>query len=292
MRRDLDIEPVGSRSGRSADRLTADCAKCFGLCCVALPFAASADFAFDKRAGEPCGNLAADFSCQVHSRLPDIGFAGCTVYDCFGAGQQVAQVIFAGRSWREDPASAEPMFQAFAVVRQLHELLWYLRDASTRDAARHLDGEIDVLRRSTEQLTALPAAQLLQADVPAQRAAVDQMLQQVSRSVRAQAGRSRRDFRRADLVGRSMRAADLRGADFRGALLLGANLRGADLRLADLIGADLRGAAVHGADLSSCLFLTQFQLNAAAGDSATRLPPLLTRPARWSAPAPPLQPGF
>ncbi|MGY4928813.1 pentapeptide repeat-containing protein, partial [Streptomyces sp. 900105755] len=26
-------------------RLRGDCARCFGLCCVALPFAASADFA-------------------------------------------------------------------------------------------------------------------------------------------------------------------------------------------------------------------------------------------------------
>ncbi len=37
--------------------LKADCEKCFGLCCVALPFAASADFAFDKQAGSPCINL-------------------------------------------------------------------------------------------------------------------------------------------------------------------------------------------------------------------------------------------
>lgn len=30
--------------------LQADCDNCFGLCCVALPFAASADFAIDKDA--------------------------------------------------------------------------------------------------------------------------------------------------------------------------------------------------------------------------------------------------
>lgn len=31
--------------------LQADCARCFGLCCVALPYARSADFAFDKDGG-------------------------------------------------------------------------------------------------------------------------------------------------------------------------------------------------------------------------------------------------
>ncbi|WP_442277551.1 hypothetical protein [Terrabacter sp. 2YAF2] len=29
-------------------RLEADCAQCFGLCCVALPFTRSADFPVDK----------------------------------------------------------------------------------------------------------------------------------------------------------------------------------------------------------------------------------------------------
>lgn len=282
VRRNLDIEPVGRRPAGPAGRLTADCARCFGLCCVALPFAASADFAIDKRAGDPCVNLGADFGCQVHSRLRDIGFAGCTVYDCFGAGQQIAQVTFAGRSWRDDRASAGPMFAAFAVMRQLHELLWYLQDASGRPVASGLSEQIDAVRTSTERLTALPAEQLLEVDTAAQRGAVDQVLLQVGDLVRAEAGPRRRDLRRADLVGRTLRGADLRGADLRGALLLGANLRGADLRFADLIGADLRAAAVHGADLSSSLFLTQFQVNAALGNAATRLPPVLARPAHWS----------
>jgi uncharacterized protein YjbI with pentapeptide repeats len=280
VRRDLGIEPARNRPEGAAGRLTADCARCVGLCCVALPFTKSADFAFDKAAGEPCVNLGAGYGCRVHSRLRDIGFVGCTVYDCFGAGQQVTQVTFAGRSWRADPESAAAMFQSFAVMRQLHELLWYLQDASARAVGEHRH-QIDSLRTSTERLAALPAPELLRVDVQAQRATVDPVLQQVSAVVRAAAGPGRRDFRRADLVGRSMRGADLRGADFRGALLLGADLRSADLRFADLIGADLRGARVHGADLSSTLFLTQFQINAASGDERTQLPPSVTRPGHW-----------
>lgn len=72
--------------------LVGDCARCAGLSCVTLPFARSADFPVDKAAGDPCDNLKSDFSCTIHDRLPEAGFRGCTVFDCFGAGQQVTQV--------------------------------------------------------------------------------------------------------------------------------------------------------------------------------------------------------
>ncbi len=74
-------------------RLQADCENCFGLCCVALPFAASADFAIDKDAGKPCENLQSDFRCGIHNSLRQRGFRGCTVYDCFGAGQKVPNYL-------------------------------------------------------------------------------------------------------------------------------------------------------------------------------------------------------
>jgi uncharacterized protein YjbI with pentapeptide repeats len=50
-------------------------------------------------------------------------------------------------------------------------------------------------------------------------------------------------------------------------------MQDADLELAD---ADLRSA-----DLSSALFLTQSQLEAARGDARTRLPAALRRPGHW-----------
>ncbi|MFD3569134.1 pentapeptide repeat-containing protein, partial [Streptomyces sp. NPDC058667] len=109
--------------------LRGDCANCFGLCCVALPFAKSADFAVDKPPGEPCRNLQEDFRCGIHTRLRPSGFQGCTVYDCFGAGQQVSQVTFGGVSWREAPETTSRMFDVFYVMRQLHELLRYLTEA-------------------------------------------------------------------------------------------------------------------------------------------------------------------
>lgn len=99
-------------------RLRADCTRCSGLCCAAPAFTASADFAISKAAGQACPNLRQDFRCSIHDRLRERGFPGCAVYDCFGAGQQVAQVTFGGQDWRRTPGIAEQMFGAFSIVRR------------------------------------------------------------------------------------------------------------------------------------------------------------------------------
>jgi hypothetical protein len=255
--------------------LRADCERCFGLCCVAPAFAASADFAIDKPAGTPCPNLLDDFRCSIHSDLRERGFPGCTVFDCFGAGQQVAQSTFGGVSWRDAPETAEQMFAVFGVVRQLHELLWYLTEAV---ALRPSDDLREALAE-TERLAGGTPDELEKLDVAAHRERVNVLLLRISEQVRA--GTNGRNHRGADLIGRKLRNADLRGANLRGAYLIGADLRNADLRLADVIGADLRAADVRGADLSTSLFLTQFQVNAARGNSETLLPAALTRPAHW-----------
>lgn len=269
-------------NGRMENPLQADCGNCFGLCCAALPFAKSADFAINKDAGEPCPNLRTDFRCGIHTRLRQSGFPGCTVYDCFGAGQQVSQVTFGGTDWRQAPDTAQQMFAVFPVVRQLHELLWYLTEALTLRPARALHGEIRRLLEETERLTGLAPEALEKLDVAAHRQDVNVLLLRTSELVRAEAGRRKKDRRGADLIGARLRGADLRGANLRGAYLIAADLTGADLRLADLIGADLRDADLAGADLTGSFFLTQPQLNGAKGDAATRLPPALTRPAHWS----------
>ncbi|UBU18961.1 pentapeptide repeat-containing protein [Nonomuraea gerenzanensis] len=259
--------------------LLADCESCFGLCCVALPFAASADFAVDKAGGQPCHNLRDDFRCSIHARLRERGFPGCTVFDCFGAGQKVSQVTYEGRSWRAEPATARQMYAVFPVMRQLHELLWYLAEALTLEAARPVHEELRLALAETERLTGQSADVLEKLDVGAHRGAVNGLLLRASELARA--GLQGKERRGADLIGARLKGAGLRGANLRGAYLIGADLRGADLRQADLIGADLRGADLAGADLTGCIFLTQAQVNAAKGDSATRLPGALARPAHW-----------
>ncbi|MDT0317535.1 pentapeptide repeat-containing protein [Streptomyces millisiae] len=261
--------------------LRADCGSCFGLCCVALPFTASADFAVSKAAGTPCGNLDADFRCGIHAGLRERGFTGCTVFDCFGAGQRVSQVTFGGRDWRSAPETAGAMFAAFPVVRQLHELLWYLGEATARPAARSVLGELRELAGRVEGLAGGAPEELATVDVGALRAQVGELLGRVSELVRARVPGRRRDRRGADLAGARLRGADLRGASLRGALLIAADLTRADLRSADLLGTDLRNAALAGADLRDALFLTQAQVNAARGDASTRLPAGLDRPPHW-----------
>ncbi|MEJ3746792.1 pentapeptide repeat-containing protein [Actinomycetes bacterium KLBMP 9797] len=262
--------------------LRADCARCFGLCCVAPTFAASADFAIDKPAGQPCRNLRTDFRCGIHTQLRDRGFAGCTVYDCFGAGQKVAQEMFGGRDWRAAPETATQMFAVFDVVRRLHELLWYLAEAAARPAARPLRGELAAAYTEIETVTRADPETLAALDPAPHWARVNALMIKTSERVRGHA--RGRKWARRDLVGAKLRGADLRAADLRGAYLIGADLRDADLRLADLVGADLRGADVRGANLSDPLFLTQPQVNAARGNARTQLPHTLTRPPHWPTP--------
>lgn len=88
------------------ESLRPDCSNCFALCCTALGFSRTADFALDKPAGTPCQN----------DSLRPRGFRGCTVFDCFGAGQNVSQNLFQGTSWKASPETAKEMFPAFKIV--------------------------------------------------------------------------------------------------------------------------------------------------------------------------------
>jgi hypothetical protein len=242
--------------------LEADCGRCAGLCCVAPAFARSSDFAVDKPAGTACRNLGDDFTCTIHRHLAERGFKGCTVFDCFGAGQHLTQGTFGGRDWRSSPEIAGAMFAGLPVMRLLHELLWYLSEALKLDAARRLHPRLRAAYDRTERLSRGTPEELAAIDLDAHRNRVNPLLQKASDLARAGAGR-RPDHRGANLIGRRLRGADLRGASFRGALLIGADLRDADLRRADFTGADLRGADLRGADLTGALFLTAAQLRAA-----------------------------
>ncbi|MCC5474598.1 pentapeptide repeat-containing protein [Streptomyces sp. NPDC059680] len=261
--------------------MQADCANCFGLCCVALPFARSADFAVNKPAGQPCSNLQLDFRCGIHERLRDKGYPGCTVFDCFGAGQKVSQITFGGTDWRQAPKTARSMFEVFPAMRQLHELLYYVTEALDLAPARPVHQELRRARAHIDGLTRGSAESITGLDVNALRGEVNTLLLRASELARAQVPGRKKNHRGADLMGAKLAGADLRGASLRGALLVAADLSGADLRDADLIGADLRDADLSGADLTGALFLTQAQLNAAKGDAATELPPTVGRPAHW-----------
>jgi hypothetical protein len=254
--------------------LVSDCSQCFGLCCVLLPFSAASGFGVDKPSGTPCLHLLDDDRCGIHATLREDGWPGCTVFECFGAGQQVSRVTYGGVSWREQDNLGE-MAAVLSVMRQLHEMLVHLTEVDRRSP----DAAAETLRAEVEQLTAADPEALLVLDIDALHARVGELLGEASARVRrrwpAAADRSRQD-----LAGRRL-SGDHRGWSFRGAVLIRADLRGADLQDADLLGADLRDADVRGVDLSSAVFLTQPQVNAAVGDGSTVLPSGLSRPGHW-----------
>jgi hypothetical protein len=240
-------QPTDARQSLRADR-----SRCVGLCCVAPAFSVSADFAIDKPAGQSCPNPLADSRCGIHDDLRSRGFAGCVVFDCFGAGQQVTQVTFAGQDWRQGPATATSMFGAFTVMRQLHEVLWYLVEAKTLVPRGPLRTEIDRARERTKDIAGAGGDHLAAFDATTYRQEIGVLLGRISDTVRAAVRDPAKDH------------------------------RGADLRQADLLGADLRAADVRTANLSTSIFLTQPQLEAARGDATTAIPPVLTRPSHWS----------
>jgi hypothetical protein len=248
--------------------LQADCTNCSGLCCVVPAFVKSSDFAIDKPAGTPCPNLQPDSRCGIHNSLRTQGFAGCAVYDCFGAGQQVSRLSLGA-------AGAIRRADVFPVVRALHELLWYLEQALVLAPSPELERAVV----QTSHLARLDAEALVELDVGAHRDRVNPLLLRASELARA--GHPGPDHRAADLIGARLVGADLRGANLRGTRLVGADLTGADLRGADLTGADLRGARLDGADLTGAIFLTQAQLDSARGNGRTTLPATRGRPAHW-----------
>ncbi len=115
----------------SSPHLQSDCSNCAALCCVTFEFEVSDDFAIGKPAETACPNLDACGQCKVHDKLEDLGFRGCAVFECYGAGQRVTQELFGGRSWQDDVSLVHPMAECFRQVRRLHELLMLLEAAAT-----------------------------------------------------------------------------------------------------------------------------------------------------------------
>lgn len=264
--------------------LSSDCENCFGLCCVALPYAKSTDFAFDKAGGTPCRNLQSNYLCSIHKDLREKGFRGCVAYECFGAGQKVSQVTYKGNDWRTNPSMAKEMFEVFPVIQQLHEMLWYLNEALTFEAAQPIRDDLLGSLDETERFTMQSPEDIMKINVSKHRAKVNDLLIRTSELVRTRAlnkKNQKKNSRGTDLVGANLRGSDLKGANLRGVLLIAADLSDSDLRLADFIGADFRDADLSGANLTGSIFLTQAQVNAAKGDKNTKLPPTLTMPDHW-----------
>lgn len=277
------LSSAGLTDDNMLNNLRADCGNCFGLCCVALPYAKSADFAFDKEGGTPCRNLQSNYLCGIHKNLRNKGFRGCSAYECFGAGQKVSKITYNGKDWRTNEDVSQEMFEVYPIMQQLHEMLWYLNEALMNDAAKSIYTELRLCFAETEELTYKSPEFIKSIDVTKHRTKVNKLLTRTSELVRAQVTKKQqKNTRRGmDYIGAKLKEADLRGENLRGAFLIAADLRNADLRWSDVIGADFRDADISGANLTGSIFLTQAQVNAAKGNKHTKLPGTLTSPAHW-----------
>jgi len=119
---------------------SADCSKCFALCCTALSFQRGSQFGHDKLAGEPCQYLAGDFRCSIHARREQLGYDGCEAFDCLGAGQR-ASAIFAAENWRREPAIARRLYASFSLLLRIQEMRRALETAADLDLHPRLHEE-------------------------------------------------------------------------------------------------------------------------------------------------------
>ena len=139
------------------------------MCCVATSFEASEDFAITKPAGAPCPNLAGH-RCAIHSDLAVRGFAGCTVFDCYGAGPRVTKLVAAGPERDE----------AFRILLRVHELMWLLTEAAELCVRSPSNNG---LRALYQTLADAPIAVLLAADLTAVEAEARALLLRVGREL-------------------------------------------------------------------------------------------------------------
>lgn len=269
--------------------LKIDCEKCFGFCCVALYFSKIDGFPNDKKAGTPCVNLQSGFTCSEHKNLRKKGLKGCTAYDCFGAGQKVAQLTFEDKDWREFKDLQNQMFEVFVIMRQLHEMLWYLGDALTFVSNKNIKDQLNSRIQEIEQLTKLDANSIMNIDIEKYRIKVNSILRMTNEIVKDKISqykinnsKNKKNLKLGyDFIGANLTDTNLTGANFAGALLIASNMKNTDLKGANLIGADLRDTDIRGANLEDAIFLTQYQINTAIGNCKTKLPKSLERPPYW-----------
>ena len=172
------------------------------------------------------------------------------------------------------------MFNVFNIVRQLHEIIWFLYSIlDTIDEELTFEGlqlinEIKIITNSS-------ANEIEKANLKLLRQRAKKLMLKAFFIQREENKIKGEDYKNKDFAGKDLRKIKLIGADLESACLIGANLSGNHLGYANLLACDMRGTNIKGADLSSSMFITQHQVNASIGDENTKLPEYLERPNHW-----------
>ena len=258
------------------NKLRIDCNNCSGLCCVALYCAKTDGFPENKNAGIPCKYLNSDFQCEIHSKLIDMNMRGCLAYDCFGAGQKVTQDLFPNTTWKSDQEKSKIIFEVFLRVFQLHQMEWYLLESLTLVKDKNLSDNIEQLILKIEHVLEQSYENVLDFEITSFRLEVNPILKLISRQYA-----KTNQLNGKDMIGKNFKMTNLDGKDFSMSLLIAANFEGCSLNYTNFLGADLRDTNFKNTDLSSCLYLTQIQINSSVGNKNTILPKNLIHPISW-----------
>jgi len=260
------------------ESMKSDCSKCSGLCCTALFFSKVDGFPKDKIAGKPCINLQKDYRCKIHSQLEQQKMRGCIGYDCFGAGQQVTEIIYKGKAWDELPNQSAEIFDVFTTLLQIYQIRYFLVEASLLTFTGELKRDIHKLIVENVQIANCSPEKILSIDMQEYRNNINALLKKVCKLLKKML--NSKDCPK-DFIGKNFKGNDMSGMDFRDKLLIAANLSDCIFNGAIFLGADTRDTNFSGADLRETIFLTQGQINSAKGNRKTKIPTHLDYPPTW-----------
>jgi uncharacterized protein YjbI with pentapeptide repeats len=280
MKLNMKIHDKNAMDIKLLEELTIDCSNCSGLCCTALFFSKIDGFPENKAAGKPCVNLQSDFRCKIHKDLMKCKMRGCLSYDCFGAGQKVTQIIYNKSNWITEPLKSQQIFDVFLIVFQLHQILYFLVEAKTILPAKELWNDIIFLIDEGRTICSSTPQDILSYEIDGYKNRVNDCLKIVSRLIKQNYPDNKKE-KKNDFIGRSFKGKDFNGTDFTMTLLIAANFEACSFHGANFLGADTRDTNFCNADLQEAVFLTQGQINAARGNSGTKLPDTLHRPITW-----------
>lgn len=271
---------IHERNKKLWEPMKSDCSKCSGLCCTALFFSKIDGFPKDKSAGVPCINLLEDYKCKIHTQLEHLNMKGCIGYDCFGAGQQVTEIIYKGETWKELPKQLSEIFDVFTALFQMHQIRYFLTEASLLTFTGPFKKDIQNLTEENIQISNSSPRDILSADIEEYRRKVNGVLRKVcnllQKTLHSENVSCPKDF-----LGKSFRGKDMSGLDFSTKLLIAADFSDCIFNGTMFLGADTRDTNFSGADLREAVFLTQGQINSAKGTYNTKIPEHLDYPPTW-----------
>ena len=260
--------------------MKSDCSKCSGLCCTALFFSKTDGFPKDKIAGEPCMHLLKNYQCKIHSQLKAKKMRGCIGYDCFGAGNQVTEIVYKRKTWNELPKQSKEIFDVFTAVFQLYQIRYFLTEASLLIFADSFSGDIQKLIEEHVRITNNSPQIILSFNIEEYRSKANDVLKEICKRLHGK--ENRKDFScPKDFIGKKFRGKDMSGLDLSTKLLIAADFSDCIFDGTIFLGADTRDTNFTGADLEEAVFLTQGQINAAKGNRSTKIPKHLYYPVTW-----------